>query len=118
LKYPNLLFFLTATPYFFSGAFFSLWFRAETLEDSLEALRYSFWFPDSNWNYIFSQDMPIIFIVIVIMDVINVKMRDRNFDEYLQSVPSWGRWIFYIVLVQLIFIFGDFGNVDFYYFRF
>lgn len=119
LTRPKLLFFLAATFMFLLGSFFSVWFRAESITMSLEILKWSFKFDSQNiFTSIVNQDMLIIIFNFCLMDIINWKMKQRNFNEYMVGLPIFKRWFLYILIVELVLMFGEFNSVNFYYFRF
>lgn len=55
-------------------------------------------------------------IILVIIEILNIKR------EYINKIPSLGRWLFYYLLIFSIIIFGDYGNningIQFIYFQF
>ncbi len=102
------------------GAFFGLFFRADTMQQAFALLGNVL---NSNANLtarLETRNLLMSIGSLVLMDLINRRIpKNENFDAFIGRQKAWFRWLIYIVLAQLIlrYLFV-FDNANFMYFNF
>lgn len=116
----SVFYFLAWLFIFHVGAFFGVFFRTNTPQ---EAFNFMAHIVNSNANLLNSWEarsclMTIAFLVF--MDLINRQIpKNQNFDVFINSRKTWFRWLFYVLLAELIIRYTHvFDDAAFMYFNF
>jgi D-alanyl-lipoteichoic acid acyltransferase DltB (MBOAT superfamily) len=119
-KYQGLIHALGAFFYLGTNLTTVLWFRAERFDKGWEVFRLIFSSFDLRQINIFPDgyNLWITIFMVLIMDLINIRLGKQDFGEAIGTWPPWQRWLLYLGLIELIFLFGKFDSVAFYYFQF
>lgn len=119
-KYDWLIYFLGAVFVLATQILSAMWFRAENFEKGVAILVNTFKSFDLREINAFpnSYDLWILLFVFLIMDAINIYLKKEDFGKKIGQLPVLVRWGLYLLLIQLIFLFGFFDNQEFYYFQF
>jgi len=115
-RYPKILHIINVLIVMALGAVAGLWFRAENLDIGWKIFESLFHF-DFNLN-VTSVDLNLLLGLLVFMDLVNYRFRKGEIFDWLNTLPKFWRWIFYIVIIELIIQLGVSGAAEFYYFRF
>jgi D-alanyl-lipoteichoic acid acyltransferase DltB (MBOAT superfamily) len=115
-RFPKALYVVNVMVVLIIGATLGLWFRAANLETGWQVFK-------SLFSIDFSVDagivnLKLLFAFLVFMDIVNYQFRTGEIFDWLGKLNRYRRWLFYIVVVELIIHFGIFGAAEFYYFRF
>lgn len=110
------------------GAFFVLstnitsvmWFRAESFEKGWLILQHVFTSFDLSQMNVMPHwfSLWITLFTFLVMDIINIYLGNKDFGEKIGLLASWKRWGIYLILIELILLFGKFDSQQFYYFQF
>jgi D-alanyl-lipoteichoic acid acyltransferase DltB (MBOAT superfamily) len=115
-RFPKALYVVNVLVVLIIGATLGLWFRAANLETGWQVFK-------SLFSIDFSVDagivnLKLLFAFLVFMDIVNYQFRTGEIFDWLGKLNRYRRWLFYVVVVELIIHFGIFGAAEFYYFRF
>lgn len=66
----------------------------------------------------YSLRLIIIIVCLIIMDYHYFKAKDTRFDLYLETKPTWYRWLVYFKLTTIILVFGMSAGIQNYYIQF
>ena len=115
-RFPRVLHVVNVLIVLILGSALGLWFRAESLDVGWQVF-------ESLFSFDFSCDVKIVnlkllFALLVFMDLVNYRFRNGEIFDWLEKLHRYGRWIFYVVVIELIIHLGISGAAEFYYFRF
>ncbi len=115
-RFPRVLHVVNVLIVLILGSVLGLWFRAGSLNVGWQVFESLFSF-DLSCDIEFV-NLKLLFALLVFMDLVNYRLRSGEIFNWLERLPRYVRWIFYILVIEMIIHLGIFGADEFYYFRF